>query len=400
MSRNIVIKEDGVAKQLTVDKLKTNLVNSGTCLWTPETEMNVAKLKVWKNGTYAAESMNVAGFDIVEVGISSAGGAGAELVGDAHISQNTKHDTTIQEGTIARLMGGVKRIKVDLQNGGTLVLAADDDVELGIKSITENGTYKAKDDGYGGYSSVTVNVSGGGGGGGGDVPTRIAVTVQPNKINYSDGDTIDYTGITVVAYKADDSVYGTIPFDSLIFPTTEAEYDNGNVYSDLDTEPLIQPINVSSLPITWYNSEQLVTREIISNAKCCIVIRDTRYDGFYGKKYYFIIASDNETTYVQNMYEYDAEGHVTRTITTNGDVNNRYTHNGKDVYYYYNTTSGTIESISPTTGSIDTDMRHIFEIAWTMLYGSSPQTVPVQWRRPNDGEILETSIVITVSGLR
>lgn len=35
---------------------------------------------------------------------------------------------------------------------------------LGTKNITANGTYDAEDDGYDGYSSVNVNVSGGGGG--------------------------------------------------------------------------------------------------------------------------------------------------------------------------------------------------------------------------------------------
>jgi hypothetical protein len=33
MSKNITIQEGGVAKQLTVDKLKTNLVGGGTQLW-------------------------------------------------------------------------------------------------------------------------------------------------------------------------------------------------------------------------------------------------------------------------------------------------------------------------------------------------------------------------------
>jgi hypothetical protein len=38
-----------------------------------------------------------------------------------------------------------------------------DSYQLGTKTITENGTYSAKDDGVDGYSEVTVNVSGGSG---------------------------------------------------------------------------------------------------------------------------------------------------------------------------------------------------------------------------------------------
>lgn len=37
MSKNINIQEGGIGKQLTVDKLKTNLVDGGTQLWVPVT---------------------------------------------------------------------------------------------------------------------------------------------------------------------------------------------------------------------------------------------------------------------------------------------------------------------------------------------------------------------------
>lgn len=48
-----------------------------------------------------------------------------------------------------------------------------DSAELGTKTITQNGTYSAEDDGYDGYSSVTVNVSGGS-------PTIQSLTVTPS----------------------------------------------------------------------------------------------------------------------------------------------------------------------------------------------------------------------------
>lgn len=45
-------------------------------------------------------------------------------------------------------------------------------IDVGTKTITENGTYYAYMDGHDGFSSVTVNVSGGGGGGGTQIGTK------------------------------------------------------------------------------------------------------------------------------------------------------------------------------------------------------------------------------------
>ena len=53
-----------------------------------------------------------------------------------------------------RLPCGNKPAKIPECKGG--------DCDLGEKAITENGTYTASDDGYDGYSEVTVDVSGGG----------------------------------------------------------------------------------------------------------------------------------------------------------------------------------------------------------------------------------------------
>ena len=58
MSKNITIQEGGVAKQLTVDKLKTNLVGSGTCLWVPEDDVQLTTKYITENGTYPASDDN------------------------------------------------------------------------------------------------------------------------------------------------------------------------------------------------------------------------------------------------------------------------------------------------------------------------------------------------------
>lgn len=81
MSKNIVIQEGGVGRQLTADKLKTNLVSGGTCLWVPEDDVQLTTKTVTKNGTYKASKDGYYGYDKVIVNVAGGGsisGKGAD----------------------------------------------------------------------------------------------------------------------------------------------------------------------------------------------------------------------------------------------------------------------------------------------------------------------------------
>lgn len=81
MSKNIVIQEGGVGKQLTADKLKTNLVSGGTCLWVPEEDVQLTTKTITKNGTYKASKDGYYGYDKVIVNVAGGGsisGKGAD----------------------------------------------------------------------------------------------------------------------------------------------------------------------------------------------------------------------------------------------------------------------------------------------------------------------------------
>ena len=67
MSKNIVIQEGGVGKQMTIDKLKTNLVSGGTCLWVPEDEVTLGSKHITKDGTYYASADGKYGYEYVTV---------------------------------------------------------------------------------------------------------------------------------------------------------------------------------------------------------------------------------------------------------------------------------------------------------------------------------------------
>lgn len=65
-----------------------------------------------------------------------------------------------------------------------------------------------------------------------DTGRYIRVVTPPAKTLYSEGDTIDFTGIVVKAYEKDGSYVtgyadGVIPFSELRFPVTVAHYEEG-----------------------------------------------------------------------------------------------------------------------------------------------------------------------------
>lgn len=72
---NIAIKEGGISKTLTVDKLKTDLVGGGSCMWVPEDGTRLTTKYITENGTYRAESEGYYGYSEVTVnGIGTAKG--------------------------------------------------------------------------------------------------------------------------------------------------------------------------------------------------------------------------------------------------------------------------------------------------------------------------------------
>lgn len=356
MSKNIIIQEGGVAKQMTADKLKTNLVGGGTCLWVPE------------------------------------------------------------DGTM-----------------------------LGTKTITENGTYKASEDGYYGYSEVTVSGIGSATGkdpdGSGDeatagvdpetgeiviskLPSSIIVDTPPTKQEYSIGQTIDYSGMVVKAYLQSGGVWadsthpnGVVPNSELVLPMSTVSGDDvedkpDEASSDLDISPLPNPIGIVSGGVNYfeyegstgnkYTGSYTVTPASGKDVKCftysisgadsvartffasdqsgalaIITYRRVGYD-IYGRQ----IADDYETTMI--------------------DSDKQYTYNGKTVYYKNsgNFVGGVEDNTFPHYTWYDFEKEGM--VAWTMIYGNVTPggafvKVPVQWPRPGDGSILETSFDITVT---
>lgn len=155
----------------------------------------------------------------------------------------------IKEGGLPKAFGAAK-LRTNLQGGGNCLWIPKESVPVSSKFITENGTYLAAADGLHGFSSLNVSsqpdyVVGKKGGktyhvhkGGptgneliyDELPTEIRVTTPPTKNSYNNGQTINYNGIVVTAYKSDGSVWenenypgGAIPTNELIFMTKKAD---------------------------------------------------------------------------------------------------------------------------------------------------------------------------------
>lgn len=331
MSKNIVIQEGGIGKQLTVDKLKTDIVGGGACLWVPE-------------------------------------------------------DTT----------------------------------RLGTKYISENGTYRASNDGYYGYSEVTVSgigsVTGRDPETGEDVAVstdpetgEIVTTVLPTEIRviepptnpygvYVDGQAISTDGMVVKAYSSTGQELQTVPNNDIMLNPDTASMDEttGTQITTSEDFTNIQP---------WPNR---------INAAMGGLIAETS-DGSYtyelnGAYCTFLTGSDGSMPLVCSSRQGDT-GSITekRVGQETGRIrqlslNRHFTHNGKTVYYSTNYggnyTLIATEATNQWGVGVPSDSVN-GPAAWVIVYGdveqaSNSQTISVKWPRPRDSKILETSFDILV----
>lgn len=116
----------------------------------------------------------------------------------------------------------------DVSNStGTTAAITSTVPSYGTKTISQNGTYNASTDGYDGFSSVTVNVSGGGSG----TPSQTQHTIY---FEFSDN-----TNTTLTGYWNDSFI------SSAITATTPSTYNNKTVtLAQLDGITWYEPTNI------------------------------------------------------------------------------------------------------------------------------------------------------------
>ena len=301
------------------------------------------------------------------------------------------------------------KLKTNLVGGGTCLWVPEDETMLGTKYISENGTYKASDDGYYGYSEVSVSgigtVTGKDPETGEEVQvgvdpetgdivetvlaTEIRITTPPTKTSYVDGETIDYSGIVVHAYSSTGNDLGAVPFEELVFPVSTAKAD-GDMWTDGQG---LNAMHISYMP-TWtiYNKgtpQEHEEQYYVSTALGMDVNGRPTALGSLSSPGQMLITRYNDENYAMSTVGTRDTLKFTQMETTQiygwyhtgtggGAGNGVFKVFGLSQYIY----NIPLSSVDPTTA--DPTALH------------AVQSLPVQWPRTGDGAVLETSFDIQV----
>lgn len=336
----------------------------------------------------------------------------------------------ILEGEVARRFNPVDKLRATNQDSSVSDWVPSDTLDLGSLMASENTLYLANiDDDCDAYEEVEVDVSEeledgdykkitGKGNDGNDyavgldengnltsemVPSAIHIVIKPRKLEYEEGETLDFTGIHVYLmdgnnhlFTSEDYPTGEIPFEELVFPVTMASEtgDHGSIQRLPDyMEARIPP----PLPLTGgARFELLGTYNWIHNVEISVSVTCIFFhtDSNHGV---FIFASKEEFDVGNNDRKKDMEP----IPITKDKHSSSYTNDGKIVHYLQLSTSW-LGTDYPFTEIEDADSSYVYNyanvIAWYAIYGEvsgGNSGIPVQWLR-SDGEMLEDNFSITV----
>lgn len=340
MSKDITIQEGGVAKQLTVERLRTNLVGGGTCLWVPEDEVALGQKNINEDGIYVAADDGLYGYSHVMVhGIGAAAG------------------------------------KVP---SGTTLPTVNDGNEYGVVK-NNNGNLEFQ-----------------------KLPSSIRVTTPPTKTEYIDGETIDFTGMVVTSYDANGESMGVVPFNELILPDTVADISAIGVGEYVEIDDPIYDGDTYTGKVEGIKMSKNAHIEVGTCDGSPVYIDPSADDLFLtifnrNNKWYIIGACTQENGFWVRTGNHGV-GHSADHV---------FWHKGKAAYFWYGWFSdGWDNAVTPNGVIPETTIDSLtYEIGWLMLYGSEDgsiihrtgQKIRVQWHRPVDYKMLETSFGVTVT---
>ena len=342
MSKNIVIQEGGIGKQLTVDKLKTNLVGGGSCFWVPKDDTKLGNKYISENGTYRAQSDGYYGYSEVTVnGVGSVTGRDGD--GDDATATVDDGGSIVITKLPSSIVIEVPPSKSAYNDGETIDFSG-----MIVKAYTASGALW-KDESHP-YGVIPINEL--------TLPVTVASASEVSgEVTTATSELID--GVVPMGSWTTRYLYvnwGIIEVTHTISGGAIAQKTNINTHN-FET---IVASNLSSDTITETNSYEI--KEI--------------YEEYKGKDIHF------------EPY--------TETVT--GGMPHAYTYNNKTAYYFAGVGNHSNVQDPPPVSDIPFDGR----VAWTILYGTvtttgGTQKIPVNWNRPNDNMELSTSFEITVT---
>lgn len=171
-------------------------------------------------------------------------------------------DIVIEKDGVSDIYYNVEEIRTRSVDGGYDIWVPEDEVELGVKTITKNGEYKASSDNLYGYEKVIVTTSGAviGKRNGKTycfkldeegyimerlLPDNIKITAPPNKMTYNSGETVNISGAVIKAFAGDDV-------------WTSTEYPTGVIpLNELSISPAKVSVNKNTINLKWERPEDL-----------------------------------------------------------------------------------------------------------------------------------------------
>lgn len=343
----------------------------------------------------------------------------------------------VQTDGVSHTYNGVEEIHTQDKDGNRTTWVPLDGTNLGVKTITQSGTYKASDDGYYAYSKVIVDAKAKAVGKKEDgktyaiasndqgetveilLPDYIKIETNPAKMSYNEGESINLAGSLVRAYCDDGSIWQDVDHLNGIIPvselhpapqkasTTVSIVSSGSVEytSDLVSEPIYR---LWGLVVQWVDSSGSViltktrTFTFLGNA---IGVKVININSTSDIRMFFTGVCEIETT---TKSENTINGNVsvsTETEIVNADeIGNVYTHDGKDI----KTSLLSVKSdwLLSYNGYIYNQGLTQFpaaEYLWTLEHGTPIQTTPatqritVLWSRPEDNMALSDTFNVSVN---
>lgn len=427
MSKDIIIQEAGIGKNLTVDALKLNKPGSGSENWVPADGKDLVELDIGGSGTYRASDYNAYGIAVARVEPKYGGGATAARAAAREFK--APYNVAIKEGGKA-ILASACQLKVNNQGSGASLWVPRSEVTLKTKHITESGVYAASDEYCYGFSEVTVSnvdveIETDGDGDeyakihDGDrvltipMPDSIVIDVPPSKLDYREGEAINYAGMVVKGYMHSGRLWtdethpdGVIPINELTLPVTTAHAEGSKTASsELDTGDFTQPIPISGgATFACYTSAGKTVRVAWAytaiNGAVLVVMSNTQ------RQTVILYASPNNgDALVEDKTTTNASSGEQRHEYTVYQTRSSYTADGKTVYYSVFQFSHTISAYEPTALPEiqwygDSNPNYRGPTAWTIIYGDvsgGTQEIPVQYIRRIDSKLLETSFTINVT---
>lgn len=250
-------------------------------------------------------------------------------------------------------------------------------------------------------------------------PARIEIVTPPKRLQYTDGDALDYDGLAVRAYDKDGNPWtqggqfpeGYIPMNCLTLPERKADIGKARMdkrVSDLNIRPSIPPVEVGSYccriidpvahhyrPDYRYKSEYritggLLTTNVHKNA-------DGTFHGFFR----YILAADSPEASIEYT-ETRVNGEIAEQVVYHPRYS--YTYKKKTVWYSSGGEAIAYDDniyIGPVTDHVSpmSSGDPAGPTAWTMIYGDvieGTEGIPVRWEVPGTEVVFEAAFDITV----